>query len=307
MNEVRLIHVDSTTILPYAAALRALERDITYPLNSDDKSEEGRFFRIDHGADYHRFFSTLGQAHFVLGLRGDQVVATIAGVLRNVRAGTAAVPALYLCDFKVSADLRGSGLSRRILLHGLSTILRTPSLRKWRLAYGAAMRGAQGDVMRSARGLHPYRLARPLGRLHVYFVPPARLASLDPRACPPPPPPGGLDLSPDAPESDFISTAGRKDLRLDPTGTPWPLAHLPAGPAAWQPTLGAYLQRCGAALLAAAQTGPACFALDERLIDQIAWLRQQQLVPGALCTAHGLSLTPHAWGLPWIHLSTAEI
>jgi len=305
MNPIRLLHVDSRTILPYAAALRALERDITYPLNSADDSGTPSCFRIDHGPDYHPFFSTLGQAHFVLGLRGDQVVATIAGVLRQVYVGNAAIPALYLCDFKVQRDLRGSGLARRMLLHGLSIILRTRGLRSWRLAYGAAMRGAQGDVMRSARGLHPYRLARPLARLQVYFVPPAQLANLDPRGCPPPPVPGGLDLSPGVPIGDGISTAGRKDLRLEPAGTPWPLVHLPAGPLAWQPTLGAYLQRCGGAL--AGQVGPACFAIDERLRDHSDWLRAQSVTPGAVCTVHGLSLTTRAWDLPWVHLSTAEI
>src|SRR5207248_8774995 len=59
----RIIRVLAAQLGPYAASLRALEEPIRYPIADGADS-----FRIDHGADYHAFFSRLGEAHFLLAL-----------------------------------------------------------------------------------------------------------------------------------------------------------------------------------------------------------------------------------------------
>lgn len=314
---IRVLHLEPNTIGPYVAGLRALERDITYPLAGGDDA-----FWIDHGAEYHPFFSGLGEAHFLVALDKDRVVGSVAGILRRATANGVSFTSGYACDYKVAPSHRGSGVAMRMLFSGLREILNpfNPArYRSFQYIYGAAMRGAKGDVSRSARGAHPLKLIRPIGRLAIYFVSPQRLAALDTSDPPASPEPGGLDFSPDiesaAEPPGVVSTAGRKDLRLESSGQSWPLAHLPLGPSAWRPNLPAYLRRAGETLVGKNAGGDACFALDERLAATIAWLRQRDIAPGATATVlagknpiapRGPSIQPLS-NFPWIHLATSEI
>lgn len=303
-ERLRFQHVSAQEIAPYVPALRRLEAAITYPI-----ADGADRFRIDHGPSYHPFFSGLGEAHFVLALDGegpDAVVGAMAGVLRSGRAGEVTIPSVYLGDLKLHRDYRGQGVIPRLMLFALG-LTRQARFRRWRLAYGAAMRGERGDLMRSARGLHLLRLGSVMARLAIYFAPAALLARLHPESAPAPPR-GGLDLSPDFEHRTLLppgieSTAGRKDLRLVSTGEPWPLWHLPRS--VQSPGWGAYLRECGQALHA--HPGLACFAVDERLTEWTGWLARSGLTPGAVCTVYGLGLCRAAYGAPFVHLSTSEI
>jgi hypothetical protein len=301
---VRIEIVGPDGLEPYHAQLRRLEAAIEYPI-----AEGGDSFTIDHGEAYGAFFSALGEALFMIAVDGDELVGVCAGVMRSGRAGGRTVKTVYGADFKLAPRVRGTGLSRRMIWSGFLQGVRPSYLRRWRLAYVAAMRGARGDVMRTVRGFNVGKLAQAGARLAVYFVEPARLAALRVGEAPPPPPPTGLDLSPDpacrAP--GIVSTAGRKDLRLRSTGAPWPLVHLPLGPAAWRPSLGAYLRGAGEAIVAEGLTGPACFAVDERLGEQIAWLAAQGLTAGATCTVYTFGFPGAPRPQPWVHLATSEI
>lgn len=284
----------------YGAELRALESAIVYPTDDDA-------FTIDHGADYAAFYRGLGEAHYLVAESAGAVVGVFAGALRVATLGERAVPTVYLGDLKVAPTHRGTGLARTLAIGALK-MMRQRRFRRWRLVYFAAMRGTQGDVTRSLRGVNPGRLLRPLGRLAVYFVDPSRLAALDLRDAPPPVRTPGLDLSADI-DVDRVSTAGRKDLRLASTGEPWPLVHLVRGPRAWTPSLGHYLRRCGRAAWRDGEV--ACFSVDERLTNQIKWLRDQGVLAGATCTVYGFAWPGTAGrirrGARWLHLATAEI
>jgi len=214
---IRFINLLADEIGPYVDALRALERDIHYPI------DDGRdTFTIDHGPEYHPFFSQMGRAGFVLALDGDRVVGSLAGVSKRADVRGRATPSIYMADMKLARAYRGRGIIQRMFLWALGLIPREPDLRSWRYAYIAAMRGERGDVTRSVRGLHLGKLARPAARLAVYFVDPQKLAALAIDGAPEPPrEEDGIDLSPapiGAPLA--VSTAGRKDLRLKSTGAP---------------------------------------------------------------------------------------
>ncbi|MBN1203511.1 MAG: GNAT family N-acetyltransferase [Myxococcaceae bacterium] len=304
MTRVRFVLTDANGIAPYVPELRRLEQSIRYPI-----SDGADHFFIDHGPEYHPFFSSLGDARFLLALRGDRVIGSIAGVMRTVSVSRRAFRALYLCDLKVAADERGRGLSRQLVRVGLGHVIRDRELRQTRFFYGAAMRGAQGDVMRTARGAHPFRLSSSGVQLQLYFASPEALARLELEGAPPPPRTLGAVLGPAtrAEEPGILSTAGRKDLRLISSGQPWPLIHLPLGPEAWQPSWGAYLQRCGEAIVSRGLPGSACFAIDERLTDHISWLSAQGITPGAVCTVYALRLSLRPAAVTWVHLPTSEI
>jgi hypothetical protein len=296
---------------PWHESLRHLERDIQYPVG-----DVGETFRIDHGADYHSFFSNMGATRFVLALDGQDVVATLALVERTVRSADTHQTALYLCDYKVALRHRGTGLGRRLALQVIPEVLKDRRLRRVRVAYGIAMRGQQGDLMRSATSaLHPARLLRKAADLYLYFQVPSALAQLSLRHAPPTPPVrNGLDLSPCTEAAPcFTSTAGQKDLRLTSTGIPWPLVHLGKGPKHWAPTWGHYLKSSGERLVAEQASGvkpsatQACFAVDSRLRANVDWLAQQDIKPDAKCSVYAFRVPTFLPHTRWIHISTAEI
>ena len=301
---VRIEIVGADGLQPYLDDLRQLESEIRYPIGDGND-----FFTIDHGERYDAFFASLGAPMFMIAVDGERLVGVFAGIERTARADGATVKTIYGADFKLAASVRGTGLSRRMIWKGFLTGMNPAFLRRWRVAYVTAMRGAHGDVMRSVRGFHVAKLARPGARLAVYFVEPQRLAALRVEGAPPPPPSSGMDLSPDPAHRPpgLASTAGTKDLRLHSTGAPWPLVHLPLGRSAWLPTHAAYLRRAGEAIVAEGLPGPACFAVDDRLDDHVAWLTAQGITPGAVCTVYTFGLPGAPKPAPWVHLATSEI
>ena len=304
LMSARIEVVGPDGLRPYLDQLQRLEAEIKYPIG--DGSD---YFTIDHGRDYHEFFSALGAPMFMIAVEGSELVGIFAGIERTARAGGETVKTIYGADFKLAARVRGSGLSRRMIWKGFLIGMNPSFLRRWRVAYVTAMRGARGDVTRSLRGLHVGKLARPGARLSIYFTDPAQLAALRVDGAPPPPAPSGMDLSPD-PQSrppGLVSTAGKKDLRLHSTGAPWPLVHLPLGPSAWGASHAAYLRRAGEALVAEKLPGPTCFALDDRLADHVGWLAAQGITPGAVCTVYTFGLPGAPKPSPWVHLATSQI
>jgi GNAT superfamily N-acetyltransferase len=298
---LRLVHLGPEALSPWVEQLRALERDVEYPV-ADGKDR----FVLSHGEAYHPFFSGMGEAHFLLALEGDRVVGCLVGVRKPVETPRGPVMGAYLGDLKVHPAWRGRGVPARLLAKALALSLGDWGALHWRFAFGAAMRGARGDVMRAAKGVNLMRLGRPFATLELYFVAPRALAELDVSGAPPSPRTPGLDLSP-AVRGDVVSTAGAKDFVLRSTGQPWPLVHLPRGPAGWGESHAAYLQRGGAALLQQGAHGPACFGLDRRLVREREFLASRGLEPGAVCTVYALSTTPRTFGAAWTHLATSEI
>jgi GNAT superfamily N-acetyltransferase len=304
VSEIRISLLRPAELGPWVPQLRALEEGVTYPVG-----EAGDRFSIDHGADYHLFFSEMGEARFLVAARGDRLLGVLVGVIKPAIAGGRVVRSAYLCDLKIAPEARGTGLARRMLLGALwQSARREPGLLAWSLAYGAAMRGEKGDVMRALRaGPNPARLARPLATLRLFFADPGAVAALSDRGAPPPPPAREvLDLSPDA-TLPLLRTAGRKDLRLRSTGEPWPLWHLPLGPSRWGASWASYLARTAQGMLreGAPPGSILCFAIDERLAGHLDHLGSQGLVPGATCTIHGLSFLRGR--TPLVHMATSEI
>jgi GNAT superfamily N-acetyltransferase len=328
---MRLLHVRPDELQPWVPQLQTLERDISYPVGTSDR------FVISHGDAYHPFFSSLGDAHFLLALDGDTVVGCLAGVRKEVLTPRGPLMGAYLGDLKVTRAWRGRGVAARLYARALTLSLQRWGALHWRFAFGAAMRGERGDVMRSAKGFHVMKLGRPFALLDVYFAQPEVLAGLDVRGAPEPPRTPGLDLSPRA-TSDVFSTVGKKDFVLESTGAPWKLVHLPRGPSGWGASHAGYVRRAGAALLhrsvdeisvgltsARRSCAPvsttashqptsgsgddvlACFSLDARLAHERDFLASRGVVPSAVATVYGFSTSRAVRGHDWVHLATSEI
>ncbi|MBV8762117.1 MAG: GNAT family N-acetyltransferase [Deltaproteobacteria bacterium] len=296
---MKIEFVDPGFLKGYQDQLRALEAQIEYPI-----ADGADFFTIDHGDDYTAFFTGLGDPRFLVAVDGDRLKGTICGILRRATQGGKTFPTVYGSDLKLAPEVRGTGLWRKMLWKGFALSMRPSFLSQWKMGYVAAMQGERGDVMRAAKGIHAAKMGKASARLAIYFIEPSRLAALDPTGAPPPPTTPGLDFSPDA-GGDWVTTAGRKDLRLKSTGKPWPLLHLPQGPHAWVPTFAHYLQRTAATLVD--QPGPCCFSLDQRLGDHIEWLASRGIEAGAMCTIYSFRLPGGPRPEPWVHLATSQI
>ncbi|NVJ23788.1 MULTISPECIES: GNAT family N-acetyltransferase [Myxococcus] len=306
MSGVRYVVCRPDTLRPYVERLRQLEQGIQYPI-----ADGADHFFIDHGPEYHPFFSSLGDAYFLLALRGEELLGSVTGITRRVLRGDTAAQGFYICDLKVASHARGTGLARRLIFQGLTHLFRIPALRGTRFLYGAAMRGSRGDVMHTVRGWNPLRVARPESRLALYFVPPARLAALDLAGAPTQLPSDGLLLGPSPARklegAGWCSTAGSKDLQLRSNQRPWPLIHLAAPPTAWTRGWGRYLRDCGQELAARSPDTLTCFTLDERLNAQLDWLRGTGISPDTVCTVYSLDLTRLKGTPAWVHLPSSEI
>ncbi|HWB73372.1 MAG TPA: GNAT family N-acetyltransferase [Nannocystaceae bacterium] len=85
-----------------AAALGAFERQFRYPLGP------GRWFRIDHGDDYPRFFRAIGDAACFVARDGDEVLGTLGTARARLRAPDGSLhDVLYVGDLKVDPAARG--------------------------------------------------------------------------------------------------------------------------------------------------------------------------------------------------------
>lgn len=291
---LRTVRCDAASLAPWVPQLRALEAAIEYPL--DDGNDR---FTLDHGQSYHGFFSAMGESHFGLTLDAGRVVASLAAVeKRVVLTGHPPVRALYLGDFKAAPTHRGGVGTRPLVARALRELVFDRRLRQTRLLFGAAMRGARGDVMRSAVGAHPARLFAPWATLSLFFVGRAAWSRVRPRAltCAAGP---GLDLSPDAPEG-LVSTEGVKSYRLRSTGASWPLRHLVVRPET--PDYAEALVRLGLGL---GDDEVGCFGLDLRCVDAHQWLASQGVRAGAVCTVYALGWLPSRPA--WVNLATSEI
>ena len=309
MSKPRFVIVGPDGLGPHVAELRALERDIHYPI--DDGNDH---FSIDHGPDYHPFFSMMGdRARFLLVIDGDRVVGSLAGVWRASSLADDVLPSLYLADLKLAPAYRGRGLVSKMLWHGLRKLPFRKDFQGWRFAYAAAMRGDRGDIMRSVHGANPAGVSSTCAQMVLFFASADALSGLPGFDPPPPPLRPGLDLSPASPDAPLvISTAGRKDLRLISSGAAWPLVHLNRAPSGWgRGGLSAYLRRCATLIDDHHRGALACFALDQRLRGHIDWLDRNGVAPGALCTIYGLHLRvpflPAARRAPWAHIATSDI
>ena len=288
-------------------ALRALEQSITYALDAQGQ----RRFCIDHGPDYGEFFARRGHARFMVVSQEQQVVGTLAGCWHQASLGRRPVRALYLGDLKLAASHRGRGVARQMALYALGALYRERRLRGFELVYGAAMRGLQGDVTRSMKGLHPGRLLEPLAKLQLYFTSPDALLAMDLTMCPPSPQGQGLELSQ---EDDALWRVNSpcKTLTLLPEREPWALIHLTQRPSRWpEGSLGESLKRAALGIAQAGLAGQLCFALDERLSAHQRWLRGQGLSPGAQCTIYGVWARREPPDGPrahaWAHLAPCDI
>jgi len=293
--------VDAEGLAPYVDGLRALEQGISYPIADGADS-----FVIDHGNDYHPFFSEMGvKTGFLVVLDNEDVVGSAVGVWKPSQIQGKSYIGLYFADLKLLPQYRGRNISSKIFWYA---IIRWPFVKDyqgWSFAFFAAMHGDKGDVKRSFRRFHLGRITRPAAELRVFFV--SSLLLLDLGVGPKMPNrTRGIELS--SPHLPLVKwNDGKKDFCLQSTGLPWKLAHVQIFSSEEQ-SLGDRLNHAGMQIQEREPDALACFAIDVRLTGAIAWLAENKIVSDTLCTVYSVSFfAPSLRKADFIVLSTGDI
>ncbi len=292
--------LEANEIQTYVKGLRALEASISYPISAGADS-----FQIDHGSEYHPFFSEMGKCKFMLFVDGSKVLGSLAGVWKDVSLGENKSVGFYFADLKLAPSVRGKGIPARMVRLAFLRWMFSKEYRGWNFIYFAAMQGVQGGVSRSFRGFHLGKITQPVARLLVFFIPVVDLLEL-PDGGPASGQADGVRLSPNVTDAVTWNT-GKKDFVLASTGNPWKLAHLrPVGSGG--PRLGEELRSAGQEIQGIEPTALGCLAVDERLTSVIEWLNQHGIQTDTYCNLHSVSFFgPSLRIFPWVEISTSEI
>jgi Acetyltransferase (GNAT) domain len=115
------------------AALAVFEKNFTYPLGPDLS------FAISHGADYSRFFRSMGEAKIYLAEISGEIVGALATVQRHaIHADGSTFPAIYLCDAKVASAHRGRTVLGRLAIKAREDVIAAD----YQAAYSVVMSGS---------------------------------------------------------------------------------------------------------------------------------------------------------------------
>ncbi|MEM7697981.1 MAG: hypothetical protein AAF236_06215 [Verrucomicrobiota bacterium] len=117
----------------FASALSEFEKEFIYPLGQDSS------FSISHGADYSRFFRSIGEASIYIAEKEGRVLGTLVLIRRKIRLSDGGlVSAAYLCDAKVVANCRSGIVLGRLALTTLKDALNDG----YQSAFSVVMRGS---------------------------------------------------------------------------------------------------------------------------------------------------------------------
>ncbi len=195
------------------------------------------------------------------------------------------------------------GIPARMIWHAFARWPFVRAYQGWSFLFYAAMQGASGDVNRTFKGLHLGHFVVPAAELKIFFIPPEELLLL-PLGELSELKTGAAELSP-ATSEQIAWNVDKKTFRLESTGGPWKLAHLPTFQQASSEQLAQWAREV-------AQKEPEaliCFAVDQRNHDMIRWLEERGMTTNTECLIYALSF--HGFSLSqaadWLLLSTAEI
>lgn len=200
---IRVFRVDGAREA-WRGPVAALESSARYPLGTDQ-------FRIDHGADYFRFFDRLGALAYYVAADEGGVVAVGCGVLRDLPGFG---PAWYVGDLKVRPERRGEHVPLRMLAAAFPA-----EYPRCRRGYGISMDPPEGEnrVLRIFRRFPLVPLSH-AATLEIFSFDAEAMRRVE-----------SLVRAQRGPLR-YLSLRGTKDLVLESTGAPLPLVHVQHGP-----------------------------------------------------------------------------
>tara|TARA_A100001011_G_scaffold383535_1_gene454886 strand:- start:29 stop:925 length:897 start_codon:yes stop_codon:yes gene_type:complete len=287
------------SVKSYLKQLRGLEKSIQYPLENGEGT-----FTIDHGKDYHPFFTQQGdKTRFVIIKANSEVIGVSVGMWKKILFFNKTYNGLYVADLKINPDYRKKEIVKKLLWHLLIRWPLTKDYKGWDFSFFCTMLKNNQGVERSFKGFNPAKLARPRVLFNIYMVKPTDLLSLDLKTVPEIDSKNHINLSPRRKEL-ILWNDGIKNIISSNSNSVFNFGHL-------HPQIfynNKISQLKSAALKIEEKKGTACFAVDFRKTNLISWLKSNGIDTKTKCKLFSFSpFAPSIKDFNNIYISTGEI
>jgi hypothetical protein len=292
--------LDKEQIKIYVSQFREIEKYIEYPLEDGENT-----FTIDHGLDYHTFFSQQGhKSRFIAIKNNDRVIGTLAVVWKTIQIIDKNYTAIYFSDLKLDFKYRKKRIIHKLFWYLLKNWPLKKDFRGWDFAYYCAMLRDGGSVEKSFSILNPARLASGTAMFNIYMVDPEKIRLLNWEEKSVNKVESFINLSSQRNEFVFWND-GKKDIISKATKTVMPLGHLHP-----QFFINKYSIAHKNAIneISNKDNALACFAIDNRDKQKIEWLKSNDISTETKCKIFSFSpFSPSLKNSKNLYISTGEI
>ena len=284
----------------YIRDFKALEKKIEYPLEDGNGS-----FKIDHGINYHTFFTQQGfKTRFAVIKKDEKIIGTVAGIWKPIRINNKDYTGFYISDLKIDSNYRKKNILRKLLWYLLKRWPITPDYQGWDFNYYCTMLRKGKGVDISFKSFNPAKLPSYLATMNIYMVNPRDLLLLNLNSLPDNKKSKSINLSPLRVEN-VLWNNGIKDIVSTIDNSIMQLGHLHPQifTKKFSPVFNEIISE-----IVHKDKGLACFAVDYRETEKIKWLDSKGISTKTRCKIFSFSpFAPSLKNSDILYISTGEI
>ena len=291
--------LDENQLTPFISDLRAIEKNIEYPLEDGTDS-----FYIDHGKKYSPFFTQQGyKTRFLIITERDKVIGSIAAVWKKILKKKKTYNCIYASDLKLVPEYRSKGIVKRLLWYLLMRWPFKKDFQGWDFSYFCAMQRGKRGVEATFKGVHLGKLTKPMGLLNIYILDPKDLKRFDVKKITYKPK-NEVNLSPHL-TNEVLWNDGKKNIVSTKDNSLLKLGHL--NPELFYIENEKKLEQA-VKQVSKRKNGQLCFAIDSRNRNPINFLKKQGIYTETKCMVFSFSLFLNPLNsVDTISISTGEI
>ena len=284
----------------YIRYFKTLEKKIEYPLEDGNGS-----FKIDHGLNYHTFFTQQGfKTRFAVIKKDEKIIGTVAGIWKPIRINNKDYTGFYISDLKIDSNYRKKNILRKLLWYLLKRWPITPDYQGWDFNYYCTMLRKGKGVDISFKSFNPAKLPSYSATMNIYMVNPRDLLLLNLNSLPDNEKPKSINLSPLRVEN-VLWNNGIKDIVSTTDNSIMQLGHL--HPQILTKKFSSGFNEIISEIVHK-DKGLACFAVDYRETEKIKWLDSKGISTKTRCNIFSFSpFAPSLKKSDILYISTGEI
>ena len=284
----------------YIRDFKTLEKKIEYPLEDGNGS-----FKIDHGLNYHTFFTQQGfKTRFAVIKKDEKIIGTVAGIWKPIRINNKDYTGFYISDLKIDSNYRKKNILRNLLWYLLKRWPITPDYQGWDFNYYCTMLRKGKGVDISFKSFNPAKLPSYSATMNIYMVNPRDLLLLNLNSLPDNEKSKSINLSPLRVEN-VLWNNGIKDIVSTTDNSIMQLGHL--HPQILTKKFSSGFNEIISEIVHK-DKGLACFAVDYRETEKIKWLDSKGISTKTRCNIFSFSpFAPSLKKSDILYISTGEI
>tara|TARA_B100001765_G_scaffold6867_1_gene3988 strand:+ start:980 stop:1879 length:900 start_codon:yes stop_codon:yes gene_type:complete len=284
----------------YIRDFKTLEKKIEYPLEDGNGS-----FKIDHGLNYHTFFTQQGfKTRFAVIKKDEKIIGTVAGIWKPIRINNKDYTGFYISDLKIDSNYRKKNILRKLLWYLLKRWPITPDYQGWDFNYYCTMLRKGKGVDISFKSFNPAKLPSYSATMNIYMVNPRDLLLLNLNSLPDNEKSKSINLSPLRVEN-VLWNNGIKDIVSTTDNSIMQLGHL--HPQILTKKFSSGFNEIISEIVHK-DKGLACFAVDYRETEKIKWLDSKGISTKTRCNIFSFSpFAPSLKKSDILYISTGEI